>query len=108
MSTDQASWAPMTQAVKQVAGHPLCPLTASEIKTSARLIRNKLPAQTDVQFKAITLEEPLKAQLVPYLDAERAGAKLPKIDRKAFVSYYIRNTVSKIRKDHGRGFSCRC
>ena len=75
-------------------GHPLCPITASEIQQAAHLIKSSWPYKTDIHFKAVTLEEPAKAQLVPYLDAERQHTKLPRIDRKAFVSYYIRNTVS--------------
>lgn len=80
---------------KHAAAHPLCPITASEIKRSADLMRSIYPSKTDFHFKAITLDEPEKAQLVPYLDAEHRGTSLPRIDRRAFVSYYIRNTVSK-------------
>lgn len=77
-----------------MASHPLSPLSASEITTSAELIKSLYPTQTRIHFKAITLEEPEKAQLVPYLDAEHNGRSLPRISRKAFVNYYIRNTVS--------------
>ena len=90
---DHGSWAPVSQAVKTLVEHPLCPLTASEIKVSAKLVRSIYPANPDIQFKAITLEEPEKALLAPYLDAEHAGKRVPKLERRAFVSYYIRNTV---------------
>ena len=90
--------APMAASTKHISAHPLCPVTASEIKRSAELIRNLYPSKTNFQFKAIMLEEPEKAQLVPYLEAEHKGARLPKIDRKVFVSYYLRNTVSKNEK----------
>lgn len=96
MSTDQMSSSPMTAPVKQTAAHPLCPITAAEIEHSAQLIRNLYPANTEFSFKAITLEEPEKAQLVPYLDAEHSGGTLPHIDRKFFVCYYLRNTVCKL------------
>ena len=85
----------MAEAIKQVPAHPLCPITASEIKRSAELIKGCWPAKTNLHFKTISLEEPAKAELVPYLEAEHRGSRLPKIDRKAFVSYYIRNTVRK-------------
>lgn len=81
---------------KHAAAHPLCPITASEIKRSASITKTLYPSKTELHFKAITLEEPEKAQLVPYLEAEHRGARLPRVDRKAFVSYYIRNTVSTI------------
>ena len=87
------SWTPVAHAVKQIAGHPLCPLTAAEIRRSAQAVKSIYPARPDIQFKAITLDEPPKALLAPYIDAEHAGRRLPQIDRKAFVSYYIRNTV---------------
>lgn len=94
MSTDQVSYVPMAASVKQLPAHPLCPVTAAEIKQSAHLIRSLYPAKTDFSFKAITLEEPEKALLVPYLEAEHCRARLPHIDRKTFVCYYLRNTVS--------------
>ena len=84
----------MAAPAKQIPAHPLCPITAAEIKRSADLVRSLYPAKTDLRFKAITLEEPEKAQLVPYLDAEHNRGRLPHIDRKIFVCYYIRNTVS--------------
>ena len=95
MSTEQMSMAPMAEAIKQIPAHPLCPIAASEIKRSAELIKACWPARINLQFKSISLDEPAKAELVPYLDAEHRGSRLPKIDRKAFVSYYIRNTVRK-------------
>ena len=99
MSTEQESYAPMAAPVKQTPAHPLCPITAAEIEQSADLIRSLYPAKTDFCFKAITLQEPEKAQLVPYLDAEHNGGRLPHIDRKTFVCYYLRNTVSSTTHD---------
>ena len=80
---------------KHVTEHPLSPLTSSEIRNAAGLIRQLYPSATKFQFKAITLEEPEKARLVPYLDAQHSGRRLPSIERKAFVCYYLRNTVSR-------------
>ena len=96
MSTAQvdiSSLAPEVGPARHVAVHPLSPLTSSEIENAAGLIRQLYPFSTKFQFKAITLEEPEKARLVPYLDAEHGNARLPAIDRKAFVCYYLRNTV---------------
>lgn len=80
--------------------HPLGPLTASEITESARLIKGSWPSKTDVHFKSITLQEPKKSELVPFLTAEHSGQRTPTIERKSFVLYYIRNTVrlQKFRK----------
>lgn len=81
-------------AKEAVAQHPIGPLTASEITRSASLLKASWPANTEFQFKTVTLLEPPKAELLPYLQAERSGGAPAKIDRKSFVLYYIRNTVS--------------
>jgi primary-amine oxidase len=73
--------------------HPLGPLTAAEISESARLIKGLWPTNTNLQFKVISLKEPDKADLVPFLAAEHAGKTTPTIQRRSFVVYYIRNTV---------------
>ncbi|CZT10634.1 related to peroxisomal amine oxidase (copper-containing) [Rhynchosporium agropyri] len=72
--------------------HPLGPLTAHEITESAKIIKSSWPQNTNVQFKVITLQEPNKADLVPFLAAERAGKSTSTIERRSFVLYYIRNT----------------
>lgn len=81
---------------KKTVCHPLSPLSASEITRSSQLIRALYPSQIDLHFKVVTLDEPPKARLIPYLDAEHHGRTVPALDRKAFLCYYIRNTVSPI------------
>src|SRR5947209_2707587 len=93
MAAMQEAVSPQARAAKHFAAHPLCPLTASEISNTAQLIKNLWPSNADLLFKVITLEEPQKKHLVPYLDAEHAGKTVPRIDRKAFVAYYLKNTV---------------
>ncbi|RDL33912.1 Amine oxidase [Venustampulla echinocandica] len=83
---------PLVGAKKGIQQHPLGPLTASEITESARLIRALWPANTNIQFKVITLQEPNKADLVPFLAAEHNGQPTPIIERRSFVVYYLRNT----------------
>lgn len=80
---------------KKMAYHPLSPLTAAEITRSSDLVRSLYPPKIDLHFKVVTLEEPEKCVVVPFLDAEHRGKPLPSIERKAFVCYYIRNTVSE-------------
>ncbi len=75
--------------------HPLGPLTAEEITQSAGLVRACWPSSIECHFKVITLREPPKTELAPYLAAERAGQAPGYIDRRAFVVYYFRGTVSR-------------
>lgn len=76
--------------------HPLGPLSKSEISHASALIKSQWPEGTKFQFKIVTLLEPPKDELAPYLEAERAGRTASPIDRKAQVVYYLRNTVSNL------------
>jgi len=93
MSLEIGSLPPTVVPQKLLSAHPLAPLTADEINVASGFVQNLWPAGTDLQFKAVTLEEPPKAEVLPFLDAEHCGAPLPSVDRKAFVNYYLRNTV---------------
>lgn len=93
MSAEQISSVLSVPVAKHVFTHPLSPLTSSEISNAAQLVQSLYPAGTTLQYKAITLCEPPKAQLVSYLEAEHNGGRPRDIERKAFVCYYIRNTV---------------
>lgn len=90
------------QASKAMPSHPLAPLSASEITTAASTIKASWPAHTDLHFKVITLQEPPKVEVLRYLEAEHAGKSRPAISRKAFLNYYIRNTVSTARRSSER------
>jgi primary-amine oxidase len=76
------------------APHPLCPLTGDEIQASARLIESVWPQSVSLSFKVITLSEPAKEKLAPYLEAFDNGTSPSPLERLAFVAYYIRGTVS--------------
>jgi Cu2+-containing amine oxidase len=75
--------------------HPLGPLSAQEIARSSSLIKGLWPKNTDCHFKVITLLEPAKAVLIPYLKSEREGHSPPSLDRRATILYYLRGTVSR-------------
>ncbi|KAJ5720717.1 Copper amine oxidase [Penicillium malachiteum] len=64
------------------------PLSPSEISSVTRTLRDTFP-NDKVVFRVITLAEPSKALLVPYLKAERPEKSLPTIPRKAFVQDYL-------------------
>ena len=76
--------------------HPFTPLTVSEIETAARLVKQLYPETVDLLFKTITLEEPNKDVVVPLLIAEHEGRSYDSPPRRAFVSYYIHNTVCRL------------
>ncbi|KAL8755637.1 MAG: hypothetical protein Q9199_003507 [Rusavskia elegans] len=94
MSTEQVSLPPRSSVglTNHLSSHPLSPLTAAEITHAVQLVETLYPPNTSLQYKAVTLQEPNKADLVPYLEAEHHGGRKPTIERRAFVAYYIRNT----------------
>lgn len=96
MSTESAIDSAATQSAKTVHVHPLAPLSEKELRDAAAIIRASWPAHTKLHFKVVTLQEPPKAEVVPYLEAEHNGRPLPLVSRRAFINYYIRNTVSSI------------
>jgi primary-amine oxidase len=75
--------------------HPLIGLSAAEITRAGSTLSKCLQQQADnlqksIRFKHITLEEPPKALLLPYLDAESTGvavAERPFVPRCAQLSY---------------------
>lgn len=80
--------------------HPLADLTAAEIRQASSLVR-KLHANQDLVFKAITLEEPPKQQVLQYLEAHKNGGDFPEIPRIAFAAYYLKGTVGMTRPSEG-------
>lgn len=93
MSTEQVPFRSTLGQAKRPSSHPLSPLTSSEITNASSLVQKLWPSNIDLQFKILTLQEPEKTQVLPYLNAEHRGAKTPTIERKVFVCYYIRKTV---------------
>lgn len=92
MSTEIATDA-TPRTAKTVPSHPLAPLSATELQNAASIIRASWPAHTDLHFKVVTLQEPPKAEVLKYLAAEHDNLSRPSVSRKAFINYYIRNTV---------------
>ncbi|KAF2007923.1 hypothetical protein P154DRAFT_453216 [Amniculicola lignicola CBS 123094] len=92
MSAETVATFPTARLAKSVATHPLAPLSATELASAAAIIKASWPAHTDLYFKAVTLEEPPKSEVLPYLEAEHNGQSLPPVSRRAFINYYIRNT----------------
>jgi len=101
-----AGGAKASEAPPAYQAHPLGPLSADEIKKASALVRQAWPEGTLFQFKAVTLLEPAKLELIPYLDAERKGQVPTDIDRRAFVVYYLKNTVRYAERDTAWAKAC--
>ncbi|KAH9216417.1 putative copper amine oxidase [Leptodontidium sp. 2 PMI_412] len=73
------------------AKHPLDPLNAAEITQVSTLLKAKYPDQR-LHFKIITIFEPPKAKLRPFLKAERNGGTSSPLPRIASALFYHRGT----------------
>jgi primary-amine oxidase len=83
--------------------HPFTPLTAAEIRHASALVKSLWPSSSasaavavEIHFKAVTLMEPAKKEMVPFLEAEQHGQAGVRIDRRAWVNYCLRNTVRQL------------
>ncbi|KAJ5832084.1 hypothetical protein N7474_000395 [Penicillium riverlandense] len=53
-------------------GHPFDPLSPAEIVQAVRIVKKAIPNET-LAFRMVTLLEPPKSQMIPFLSAEHAG-----------------------------------
>jgi len=75
-----------------VGVHPFDPLSPTEITRATSILHRSYPVDTPIHFKAIALNEPPKALVLPYLDAEHRGSPLPIVPRTAYALYVLLNT----------------
>ncbi|KAL4750026.1 hypothetical protein BDW72DRAFT_194270 [Aspergillus terricola var. indicus] len=57
--------------------HPFDPITPGEITLATRILQAAFPG-VKLRYKKIDLQEPIKAEVVPYIEAERLGKPLPR------------------------------
>lgn len=73
--------------------HPLDPLNADEIVQVSSLLKTEYPNES-LHFKFITILEPPKAKLRPFLKAERNGSTRSKLPRIASALFYHKGTAN--------------
>ena len=69
----------VAQAVSQTGLaqlHPFDPLTPSEIQLAVKILESTFPG-VQLRYKKIDVQEPLKKDVIPYIEAERLGKPLP-------------------------------
>lgn len=71
--------------------HPLLPLTIPEVHVARNIVLS-IHKNSILDFRSLSLEEPPKAELQPFLDLEHAGllkADTPRPARLARVTYDV-------------------
>ncbi|KAL5342220.1 copper amine oxidase [Aspergillus crustosus] len=56
--------------------HPFDPITPGEITLATKILQAAFPGVA-LRYKKIDIQEPIKAEVVPYIEAERLGKPLP-------------------------------
>lgn len=56
--------------------HPFDPITPAEIRLAVNILQSSFP-DIKLRFKVIDVQEPIKREVVPYIEAERLGKPLP-------------------------------
>jgi primary-amine oxidase len=72
---------------------PFVALSKDEILQTSKLIRNLWPPATQIQFKVLTLHEPLKDEVLSFFEGLGNNGQQNLPERRAWVNYYLRNTV---------------
>ena len=95
----------LDESMSPTSVHPLQPLTAEEITVARGVVINSYEKSTVISFRAIQLQEPKKAELIPYLSAEHAGEvtfstrRPPRLAKAQFYvntgkkSQYVQSTI---------------
>ncbi|KAH6630018.1 copper amine oxidase [Chaetomium sp. MPI-SDFR-AT-0129] len=77
--------------------HPFDPLTGKEIQLAAEILRKHHAVPTEILFRAITLCEPRKADMVPFLDQEHAGEAPAPPARIARILAHVNGTFTEFK-----------
>ena len=87
--------------------HPLSPLSEHEFRKARDIVNGLYGADSTLFFRAISLNEPRKADLVPYLEAEHAGVALAELTvrrppREALVEYDVITAAAPLLHEYTR------
>ncbi|PYI20636.1 hypothetical protein BO86DRAFT_78323 [Aspergillus japonicus CBS 114.51] len=69
--------------------HPFDPVTPREIRLAVRVLENAF-AGVELRYNRIDIHEPIKHEVVPYIEAERLGQPLPRKPTRLLYSYFHR------------------
>ncbi|KAL5361639.1 copper amine oxidase [Aspergillus floccosus] len=69
--------------------HPFDPVTPQEIQLAVRILEGALPG-VKLRYNRIDTHEPIKKDVLPYIEAERLGKPLPSRPARLLYSYFHR------------------
>ncbi|KAK2744824.1 hypothetical protein FQN57_004148 [Myotisia sp. PD_48] len=69
--------------------HPFDPLTPTELRLAVKILEASFPA-IPLRYKVIEVQEPIKRDVVPYIEAERLGISPPKKPARILTALFHR------------------
>ncbi|KAL1999642.1 hypothetical protein VTN02DRAFT_4221 [Thermoascus thermophilus] len=69
--------------------HPFDPITAGEIRLAVKILEATFPG-VPLRYKRIDVQEPVKKDVVPYIEAERLGKPLPPKPARVLMALFHR------------------
>ncbi|KAJ5717301.1 hypothetical protein N7488_002947 [Penicillium malachiteum] len=79
--------------------HPFDPLSPAEISQAAHCVKDAFP-NDDIAFRVVTLFEPAKAEMIPFLEAEHAKKPGVSPPRRTALVHVNLNGLSDLRALH--------
>ncbi|KAL4797251.1 copper amine oxidase [Aspergillus venezuelensis] len=74
---------------KSIGPHPFDPLSPQEIRLGHRILQSAFPG-VELRINRIDLQEPIKKDVIPYIEAERLGQPLPQKPARLLYAYFHR------------------
>lgn len=69
--------------------HPFDPITPAEIQLAVRILEASFPGAS-LRYKRIDVQEPIKKDVIPYIEAERLRQPLPPKPARIIMAYFTR------------------
>ncbi len=82
------------RSISTFAVHPFDPISPLEIQSAVSLLTKSFP-NVKLRFKLIDINEPVKKDVIPYIEAERLGKPLPAPPARIVQALYHSKTVSE-------------
>jgi primary-amine oxidase len=74
---------------RSISPHPFDPLTPQEIRLGFRILQSAFPG-VQIRINRIDLQEPIKKDVIPYIEAERLRKPLPPKPARLLYAYFHR------------------
>lgn len=81
--------------------NPLNPVTSNEISIASGLLIAEFASKHEIEFRVVDINEPRKADVLSYIEAQRTGTSLPQFSRilKAYFTHTSKNIQYKALVD---------